>query len=326
MFTNRIALFALAALLISGCAASSHDVVSSDLGTPVGSDYMIGLAPAPGEVRVTAIESAHWQVDRAGLINLDHARAEAAGLESGPEPILVNFYVIEHPTHGTFLVDSGMATGFRDEDTAPVSALVASQLDFSVLDIKTSTGEWLAQHGPIDGVFLTHIHIDHTSGLPDVPKDVPIWVGPGESKDRAFMNMFTQGTVDGFLDGKSPLREWQFTADPDESFEGVLDVFGDGSLFAIHAPGHTVGSTAFLARTPDGPVLMVGDVSHTNWGWNHCVEPGEFSNDIPKSVESLVRIKRLEKSIPGLVVHLGHQHQDGPAGSCADQPQHAHAE
>jgi glyoxylase-like metal-dependent hydrolase (beta-lactamase superfamily II) len=91
----------------------------------------------------------------------------------------------------------------------------------------------------------------------------------------------------------------------------VLDVFGDGSLFALHVPGHTRGSTAFLARTLAGPKLLTGDACHTAWGWVHGVEPGSFSTDGPRSVGSLAALRALAAEHPEIEVHLGHQSLDG---------------
>jgi glyoxylase-like metal-dependent hydrolase (beta-lactamase superfamily II) len=87
----------------------------------------------------------------------------------------------------------------------------------------------------------------------------------------------------------------------------VLDVFGDGSFWAISAPGHTPGSIAFLARTPHGPVLLTGDVCHTAWGWQHGVEPGTFSDDLAGSADSLARLERFVRRHPSIEVRLGHQ-------------------
>jgi N-acyl homoserine lactone hydrolase len=94
---------------------------------------------------------------------------------------------------------------------------------------------------------------------------------------------------------------------PDGLFDGVLDVFGDGSLWAIWVPGHTPGTIAYLARTLTGPVLLVGDACHTAWGWEHDVEPGSFSVDRAKGAESLARLERFVARHPKIDVRLGHQ-------------------
>lgn len=171
-------------------------------------------------------------------------------------------------------------------------------------------GEWIAGNGPIAGVFLTHMHVDHVMGIPDIPHHVPIFSGPGEADARDAMNLFLQSTVDSLLADRGALREWQFEADPDGRFEGVIDVFGDGSFFAIHVPGHTPGNTAFLARAVDGDHLIVGDASHTSWGWENCVEPGEFSADGGESAISLKRLRALADDLERPVIHVGHQHHE----------------
>jgi N-acyl homoserine lactone hydrolase len=84
---------------------------------------------------------------------------------------------------------------------------------------------------------MTHLHFDHISGMPDVPKNVPIYTGPGEPEYANFENMFVQGMEDRFFDGRPALQELQFSKDPDGKLEGVIDVFGDGSFFAIQSPG-----------------------------------------------------------------------------------------
>src|SRR5262249_29048519 len=83
---------------------------------------------------------------------------------------------------------------------------------------------------------MTHIHLDHVSGFPDIPKDVPIYTGAHEAEATLFLNLIAQGTNNRLLDGRPALQELQFTNDPDGKFEGVNDVFGDGSFFAILTP------------------------------------------------------------------------------------------
>jgi glyoxylase-like metal-dependent hydrolase (beta-lactamase superfamily II) len=160
----------------------------------------------------------------------------------------------------------------------------------------------------LTGVLLTHLHIDHVLGLRDVPNATPIYVGPGEPTQRSFMNVMVKPVTDKTLVGKQPLQELSFSRDKDDRFAGVLDLLGDGSLFALHVPGHTPGSLAFLARTTDGPVLMTGDTCHTVWGWQHDVEPGKFTGDRAANAKSLAALRKLAKEHPQLKVLLGHQH------------------
>lgn len=295
-------------ILLSACATSSHDTVPAQLGLPRSGELVLELARQPGPVKLTPVTAADWTVDRSGLLNLEHPKAQAAKLEDVPEPIVIRFYVLEHPERGTYLIDSGVANAFRSEDTAPVSALLRSFMHLERLKVHVDTAEWLKQRGErVRGVFLTHLHLDHIMGLPDVPSSVPVYTGPGEAASSGVLNVFVQGTTDGFLENASALREWQFERDASGRFAGVLDVFGDGSVFALHVPGHTPGSTAFLIRTPTGPELVTGDACHTSWGWEHEVEPGTFSVDRPESAVSLTQLKQLERDLPGLVVHVGHQ-------------------
>jgi glyoxylase-like metal-dependent hydrolase (beta-lactamase superfamily II) len=174
-------------------------------------------------------------------------------------------------------------------------------------------GTFLAAHPePLKGVFFTHLHLDHVAGAPDLPRSTPIYTGPGEPSDRGFLNMFTQPCIDRALEGLPPISEWSFRADPDGRFAGVVDVFGDGSFWALWTPGHTPGSTAYLARTPRGPVLFTGDTSHTLWGWEHDVEPGGFTADHVRNVLSLARLRRLAREHPTIDVRLGHQRGPEP--------------
>ncbi len=90
-------------------------------------------------------------------------------------------------------------------------------------------------------------------------------------------------------------------------FEGILDVFKDRSLFALYVPGHTPGSTAYLARTEKGPVLFTGDACHTVWGWQNGVEPGTYSADAPRGIANLERLHKFAERHPKIEVRVGHQ-------------------
>ena len=309
VFVAAIWVGVVAAAALIGCRPTTHPVEPSTLGVARSTSALERVLREPGPVRVQTVVGADWKVTRAGLINLEHPKAVAAGLQDGPEPIQVVFHVLHHPTRGLFLIDTGVERALRDDpERAAIRGLVARVAQVRSMQVRNDTASWLAaQRKPLAGVFLTHLHLDHVSGMPDVPDQTPIFAGPGETSERKAENFFVAGVIDRALEGKGPIREWRFSRDPDGVFAGVLDVFSDGTVWALFVPGHTRGSTAYLARTPDGPALFVGDACHTAWGWEHGVEPGTFSSDQPQSAESLRRLRSFVAKHPEIEVRLGHQ-------------------
>lgn len=305
--------------LLASCHASSHPVLPAGLGVPVSEAELAAVVDAPGPIEIETVRSANWEVERSGLINLDHERAKAAGLEDGDEPIHIAFHALLHPRRGLFLVDTGVERRYRDaRDDAPLSWLVRSAMNMEKLEVLMPLGDYLAARGrPVSGVFLTHLHLDHIMGVSDMPASTPLYIGPGEAEDSRWVNFFSRSSVDDTLEGHAPLREFRFfsgAATPDASrpakraaFEGVIDVFADRTLFALWVPGHTPGSVAYLVRTPKGPVLLTGDACHSRWGWKHQVEPGSFSSDQPRSARSLAALELFVKEHPTIDVRLGHQ-------------------
>lgn len=303
----------VALAIFPGWTASTHPVVPASFGTPRSFADLSAVVDQPGPVMTETVVSANWAVDRSGLINLESPKAKQAGLKDGDEPISIYFHVIRHPVRGTFLIDTGVERALRDDPSrAAPQGMVVSAMHLEKLTFKTTLGDWLSSHGGrVNGVFFTHLHLDHVMGAPDLPKDTPLFSGPGEVGARARLFFFTQDTEDRALAGLPPIGEWQFHPDPAGRFQGILDVFGDGSFWALSTPGHTSGSTSYLARTPHGPVLYVGDTCITRWGWNEEVEPGTFTDSPEENRKSLHALRQLYREHPGMEVHLGHQNVTG---------------
>ena len=202
---------------------------------------------------------------------------------------------LRHPTRGLFLVDTGIERALRDRpDEAAFRGLVASQMHLEALKVHVALGDWLAAHpGPVAGVFLTHLHPDHLTGLADVAAGTPVYAGPGEA-ERARV--------------PEPLRAAQHRPGaararallpPGPSARGRRSLRGRRRRLRRR---HRLGARGCRAtpaaapptcvRTPRGPVLLTGDACHTRWGWEHDVEPGSFSSDVPRSAVSLARLRR----------------------------------
>ena len=309
---TNLAIFTGAAALgapLLACRPTSHVAVPSTLGTARPSADLEAIVDEPGPVDVETVVGADWAVARSGLVNLDHPTAKKAGLTDSLEPIVVPLHAIRHPQHGLYIVDTGAERALRDDpDSAALSGFVARYMGVETMRVRTDTASWIAaQHEPLRGVFLTHLHGDHVSGMRDVPNDAIVYTGPGEATEKSLLNVVVKPMTDRALAGKGDLHEWQFLPQPGDTLDGTVDVFGDRTVWAIYAPGHTAGSTAYLARTKLGPVLFTGDACHTLWGWDNGVEPGTFSDDKPRSAESLAKLRAFVARHPRIEVRVGHQ-------------------
>jgi len=285
-----------------GFTPTSHASVPADLGTPTSMAAMEAVLDEPGPITVETVVGADWAVTRAALIDLHDPKARAAHLTDGDEPIVIQFHALRHPTRGLWLVDTGVERALRDDPahSAVGGSLASKVMHLEKMKVRTDTASWLATHEKPAGVLLTHLHLDHVSGMRDVPAGTPVFVGPGEATTRQALNFFVRSVTDAALDGKGALHELQFQGD-------VLDLFGDQTVFALWVPGHTHGSVAFVARTPSGPVLLTGDACHTAWGWKNHVAPGTFSENRAQGAASLERLEELASRHPRMDVRPGHQ-------------------
>lgn len=295
---------ALVCLSLVGCAlphgAVSHVIVPAPT-APADVDWD-AQGPITADVRVSATA----EVPRSGLIDLDDPRA--AGLADEPAPIELLVTVLHHPTAGALIVDTGIDQDLADGGPGAMRAPLRWVFRGAVAAVASLDGI-LGGSAP-DRVLLTHLHSDHVLGLPDVPAEVPVWFGPGELDGRALMHAIDGRTIGAALDGHA-LAELSLDDAVDvpvgpDTLRG-WDLLGDGSLWALHAPGHTAGALAFVARTVDGPLLLTGDVSHTRWGWEHDVPPGTFTEAPEAGARSFAILRAFAAEHPGMRVVFGHE-------------------
>ncbi len=289
-----------------GCAApyESDDAAESTAADLLAVDPRIDQ---PGPLEVETVASARWAVSSAGLVNLGHPKARAARIGLETVPIVLAVHVVRHPKRGVFVIDTGVPRGWVDGSKDNVAGLVVGGMLSTVKSVEPLAAIVARQKAPLAGVFFTHLPFDPVLGLPDVPKGTPLFAGPGELDVHGAEALVMKRTLDELVRGHD-LRTLDYaTSQPLESIREAIDVFGDGSFFALHVPGHTEGSTAYLARTTKGPVLFTGDCSHTKWGWDNGVEPGLFSADGPENAQSLVALKRLAAAHPKMRVLVGHE-------------------
>ncbi len=250
-----------------------------------------------------------YQLIHAGDITIDRNDL----LQNAPDswadrykPIPVLSHWLRHPVHGELLIDAAFSNSFKEDNTGSYSRMMKMLVTLSSIEnkLERSLTSQLPNNGTeIKQLFITHFHPDHTAGLDDLPVDLPVVAGLSEYD---FLARLTNGDL---FDRRSNWLALDFTQGIEvPPFKKVLDVFGDGSLFAISTPGHTAGHTSFLINAAQGAKLIVGDASHFSFGFNNNLAPSAIGDGnallAKKSLSQLILFK---KQYPEVEVILGHE-------------------
>lgn len=194
--------------------------------------------------------------------------------------IPVTCYLIVHPL-GTLLWDTGHEAGAAQAEPDPESPYRVTV----GADLATQLGDVGLSVGDVDYLALSHFHFDHTGNA------------------NLFAHASQIGQVEEFDMAFGPDAEEQFGVHPHTycalassdriELVGDHDVFGDGSVVVLRAPGHTPGSQALLVDLPNnGPVLLSGDLYHFEEQWRHRRVP-PFNHSAEETVASMQRIQSI---------------------------------
>jgi glyoxylase-like metal-dependent hydrolase (beta-lactamase superfamily II) len=191
-----------------------------------------------------------------GFNHRTSAFAYRGGAFSDPWDSVMTSVLVTHP-RGDLLLDTGLGrqidTQFQHE---------SSQLRAITKYIKLSpAADQLEAAGydltSLSGILLTHAHWDHISGVPDFA-EVPVLVTRAERDFIAVgKNMGVARTITD-----ADYQVYDFPGGAYLGFQRSLDLYGDGSLVVVPAPGHTPGSIIAFMVLPDGRrFAFVGDLA-----------------------------------------------------------------
>ena len=173
--------------------------------------------------------------------------------ETDVRELVVPCYVIEHPK-GTLLWDGGLPSataatpGWSPEvqgSSVRLDKTLAQQLSSMKFDLNS-----------FDYVAFSHIHFDHV-GVANEVKNAT-WLVQEADYDAAFL---PEGEPPGPGVQTDLLREIKNSKLI--KLNGDHDVFGDGRVRLISAPGHTQGhQVLFVDLAEYGPLVLSGDLYH----------------------------------------------------------------
>jgi glyoxylase-like metal-dependent hydrolase (beta-lactamase superfamily II) len=162
--------------------------------------------------------------------------------------------LVRHP-RGNLLIDAGTGKNV-DEHVKVIPALQRTSHSKGVPTLAQLVAGGI-QPDDLAGVIPTHAHWDHISGLDDLG-GVPVMVN---AAGKGFIDARTRDTdlLNSFRGVN--YKQYDFEGEPYLGFPRSHDVWGDGSVVIVPAPGHTPDSVVVFVSLPSGArYALLGDL------------------------------------------------------------------
>ena len=206
----------------------------------------------------------------------------------GPGKVTDSCYLIRQGDQ-VMVWDTGFAAETKD---TPINR------DGMVAGLNRTLAEQLQQLGvkpeDVDVVGISHMHGDH--------------VGQAAQFTNARLVM---GKQDFELLGAEPdetLKAWRGEGKQATLATADVDIFGDGSVVALHLPGHTPDHLVLLVNLASGPVLLSGDLYHSTIAREKKSMPG-FNTSREQTLASIDKFEALAKARNAKVI-IQHEPND----------------
>ena len=214
-----------------------------------------------------------------GLLNLDSLEIfNLTEGESSVREMFVPCYLIEHE-NGRLLWDGGLPKAVADAE-GPVA------IDGGTMVYKRWIVDQLADMdispSDVTHVAYSHLHFDHAGAANYfVESNVVMQKKEWDSAFGGGSEFVDTTLFDGLKGANISL------------IDGDYDVFGDGSVKLIYAPGHTPGHQVLLiALENTGQVLLSGDLYHTRANRSLRRAP-TFNYDAEQTLKSMTKVEQL---------------------------------
>lgn len=260
------------------------------------------ILSTPKPITIQAYSTGIMQTDLSGIMNLGHEKA--ANIEDVVVEIPVNVFIIRHEKFGTYLIDAGLDSSYANNPYGTIKGILAKKfLGKGSQEPDTHIAAILERENiPLKGVWLTHLHPDHIAGVIDLPKNIPYVAGKGERYINFRFIMQTD-----HLKGIEALYEIDFGKGINlPPFGKGVDLFGDGSFWAIESSGHSTGHVMFFINGADEKVLVTGDACNDQNQFDTGIGPGYFSSDIEEAQNMLESIISFKAQYPEVRLLFGH--------------------
>ena len=271
-----VAVLGATTLAISACGGSPEDAQNQSASANT-------TEPANPALTLTRLDCG-----TATIKDFDAFFSDKPGLyEKGPREVSDGCYLIRHAEQ-TLLWDTSFPATLagNEEDMGPLVARLSKTVSQQLAELGVKPQD-------IDIVGISHMHSDHTGQAAEFP-NARLIIGKGDFEQ-------TRGKDD-------PFGPWRKDGANVTAATADVDVFGDGSVVALHLPGHTPDHMALLVKLPSGPVLLSGDLYHSREAREKRGVP-PFNTSREQTLASMDKFEKVAKDTGARVV-IQHEPRD----------------
>lgn len=247
-----------------------------------------------------------------------HCVAKESHAIRGGRNLKIKFHalwgLIEHPTEGYILFDTGYAQRFFEctkrfpnKIYAMITKVEIKPEDEIVSQLKKAGIEPLQ----IKKIILSHFHGDHVCGLKDFPNatiytskiayDYTIKLGSFFAFSKGVLKKLLPADIDKrvvFIENSKQV--------PDEIFEKKYDLFGDESVYVYELPGHARGQVGIQVKTEKQNYFLIADACWMKKSFEESVLPKSmvrlFFDSWGDFKQSLDKVHRYHKANPHVMI------------------------
>jgi glyoxylase-like metal-dependent hydrolase (beta-lactamase superfamily II) len=273
----------LLAAAIAGCSSPPAKEAA-----PADKPHPRATADGP-EVKLYVLDGGHAEFKDAGFFS------DTGEYDGKPGAVCDACFLIRHPK-GTLLWDTGLGDALADKQGGVTMGENHLHVDVRLLDQLKSLG--LA---PKDVTYLafSHFHWDHTGNANAFPDSE--WILSKAELAWALGPQAPSSVLPATFSAYKTVKT--------KMIDGDHDVFGDGSVRILKAPGHTPGHQVLLLRLREtGTVLLSGDLYHLRANREHARVP-VFNEDRAQTLASFNRIETILKNTQARLI-IQHDPED----------------
>jgi N-acyl homoserine lactone hydrolase len=267
--------------------------------------------PQQEEAAAPAVQLYAMDCGHAAFTNLAMFADDGVTYEGEARTLVDPCYLIRHP-NGDLLWDTGFNDAIADmPDGLQIDAIGAR------VTMPVKLADQLAQlqltPADIEFVSISHMHSDHTGNLNAFAAG-STWIVDADERAAMFS---PEGRADA--QGFSFYNQLENVRTQLIEGGGDYDVFGDGSVVIVQAPGHTPGHTILKVTLPTaGVVLLTGDMWHLPESRANRRVP-RFNTDRAQTLASTDKIEAIAAETNARVIRQ-HVREDFAALPAFPQP------